>query len=131
MPTTIMLRRFVRGTGAGDDPLVAYGGASTALGNARFLYADRLGSIVLHADAAGTSTTVNAYDEYGVADAPIDTRFGYTGQAWVPEAGLYYYKARMYSPNACHPPKGGDCPAYGERRRGWQATYGRTRCSWR
>ena len=41
---------------------------------------------------------VNAYDEYGVADAPIDTRFGYTGQAWVPEAGLYYYKARMYSP---------------------------------
>ena len=26
------------------------------------------------------------------------SRFGYTGQAWVPEAGLYYYKARMYSP---------------------------------
>ena len=94
----IMLRRFVHGTGAGDDPLVAYGGASTALTNARFLYADRLGSIVLHADAAGTSTMVNAYDEYGVADAPINTRFGYTGQAWVPEAGLYYYKARMYSP---------------------------------
>ena len=94
----IMLRRFVHGTGTGDDPLVAYGGASTALTNARFLYADRLGSIVLHADAAGTSTMVNAYDEYGVADAPIDTRFGYTGQAWVPEAGLYYYKARMYSP---------------------------------
>ena len=93
-----MLRRFVHGTGTGDDPLVAYSGASTALGNARFLYADRLGSIVLHADAAGTSTMVNAYDEYGVADAPIDTRFGYTGQAWVPEAGLYYYKARMYSP---------------------------------
>ena len=101
----IMLRRFVHGTGTGmpapakaGDPLVAYAGASTAPGNARFLYADRLGSIVLHADAAGTSTMVNAYDEYGVADAPIDTRFGYTGQAWVPEAGLYYYKARMYSP---------------------------------
>ncbi len=94
-----MLRRFVHGTGAGDDPLVAYGGASTALTNARFLYADRLGSIVLQADAAGTSTMVNAYDEYQVADAPIDTRFGYTGQAWVPEAGLYYYKARIYSPS--------------------------------
>src|SRR3546814_7054627 len=26
------------------------------------------------------------------------SRFGYTGQAWVPEIGLSYYKARMYSP---------------------------------
>ncbi|GAA0274173.1 hypothetical protein GCM10009127_13290 [Alteraurantiacibacter aestuarii] len=25
-------------------------------------------------------------------------RFQYTGQAWLPELGLYYYKARMYSP---------------------------------
>ena len=25
-------------------------------------------------------------------------RFGYTGQAWIPELGLWYYKARVYSP---------------------------------
>jgi RHS repeat-associated protein len=25
-------------------------------------------------------------------------RFGYTGQAWLPELGMYYYKARIYSP---------------------------------
>jgi RHS repeat-associated protein len=25
-------------------------------------------------------------------------RFQYTGQTWLPELGLYYYKARMYSP---------------------------------
>jgi RHS repeat-associated protein len=25
-------------------------------------------------------------------------RFQYTGQAWIPELGLYYYKARFYSP---------------------------------
>ena len=25
-------------------------------------------------------------------------RFQYTGQAWLPELGMYYYKARMYSP---------------------------------
>ena len=25
-------------------------------------------------------------------------RFQYTGQTWLPEVGLYYYKARMYSP---------------------------------
>src|SRR5690606_15677749 len=27
-----------------------------------------------------------------------DGRFQYTGQAWLPELGMYYYKARMYSP---------------------------------
>ena len=25
-------------------------------------------------------------------------RFGYTGQAWLPDVGMYYYKARIYSP---------------------------------
>jgi RHS repeat-associated protein len=25
-------------------------------------------------------------------------RFGYTGQAWLPELGMWYYKARIYSP---------------------------------
>ena len=25
-------------------------------------------------------------------------RFQYTGQAWIPELGMYYYKARIYSP---------------------------------
>ncbi|MGR4893622.1 RHS repeat-associated core domain-containing protein, partial [Sphingopyxis sp. LARHCG72] len=25
-------------------------------------------------------------------------RFGYTGQAWIPELGMWYYKARIYSP---------------------------------
>jgi RHS repeat-associated protein len=25
-------------------------------------------------------------------------RFGYTGQTWLPEVGMWYYKARMYSP---------------------------------
>ncbi|HYD37530.1 MAG TPA: RHS repeat-associated core domain-containing protein [Allosphingosinicella sp.] len=27
-----------------------------------------------------------------------DGRFQYTGQAWIPELGMYYYKARIYSP---------------------------------
>lgn len=26
--------------------------------------------------------------------------FGYTGQAWLPELGLYCYKARMYDPKS-------------------------------
>jgi RHS repeat-associated protein len=35
------------------------------------------------------------------SNAAITTggRFQYTGQAWLPEIGMYYYKARIYSPN--------------------------------
>lgn len=31
---------------------------------------------------------------------PTPARFQYTGQAWLPEVGLYHYKARAYSPTS-------------------------------
>jgi RHS repeat-associated protein len=43
-------------------------------------------------------TNINSYDEYGVPAAANMGRFGYTGQAWLPEIGMYYYKARIYNP---------------------------------
>ena len=96
--TGTMLNRYVHGLSGGDDPLVSYAGSSVALSNARFLYADRLGSIVLSSNQNGSSVTRNAYDEFGMPDQHNGGRFQYTGQAWVPEIGMYYYKARMYSP---------------------------------
>ncbi|HYI39166.1 MAG TPA: RHS repeat-associated core domain-containing protein, partial [Allosphingosinicella sp.] len=50
--------------------------------------------------------SINTYDEYGIPGAnqrgvtALGThgRFQYTGQAWIPELGMYYYKARIYSP---------------------------------
>ncbi len=41
------------------------------------------------------------YDEYGARDASAwySGRFQYTGQTWMPELGLYYYKARAYNPD--------------------------------
>lgn len=39
-----------------------------------------------------------SYDEYGVASTGRAGRIGYTGQLWIPELGMMYYKARMYSP---------------------------------
>jgi RHS repeat-associated protein len=50
-------------------------------------------------DATGALVNANSYDEYGVPNPTNIGRFGYTGQAWIPEVGLYYYKARFYSPN--------------------------------
>nr|WP_245228680.1 RHS repeat-associated core domain-containing protein [Pontixanthobacter sp. CEM42] len=50
----------------------------------------------------GTITAINTYDDYGVFGPVSGTenvgRFRYTGQTWIPEVGLYYYKARMLSP---------------------------------
>ncbi len=59
------------------------------------------------ADCSGNLLTINSYDEYGIPDdastAALSTkgRFRYTGQALIPELGMYYYKARIYSANSC------------------------------
>jgi RHS repeat-associated protein len=88
-----LLRRYVHGDGA-DDPLFWYEGAG--LDQPRFPHTDRQGSITA---TAGTSPlSINTYDEYGIPGAGNQGRFQYTGQAWIPELGMYYYKARFYSP---------------------------------
>lgn len=35
--------------------------------------------------------------QFGIPAASNIGRFGYTGQTWLPEVGMWYYKARMYS----------------------------------
>src|SRR5207302_714842 len=48
---------------------------------------------------SGGLVAINAYDEYGKPQGgAITGRFGYTGQMWLSEANLYYYKARNYAP---------------------------------
>lgn len=49
-------------------------------------------------DHTGNRTHINTYDEYGIPRSTNVGRFQYTGQTWLPEARLFYYKARMYSP---------------------------------
>ena len=90
-----MLRRYVHGPGT-DEPLVWYEGPGTT--NRRFLQADERGSVVAVSDSAGASLAVNRYDEYGIPQTGNLGRFSYTGQTALPEIGLMYYKARMYSP---------------------------------
>lgn len=46
----------------------------------------------------GGAQAINAYDEFGVPASTNTGRFQYTGQAWIPELGMYSYKARIYSP---------------------------------
>ena len=90
-----MLRRYVHGPGS-DEPLVWYEGASSA--DRRFLMRDERGSIISVSNASGTTLAINSYDDYGIPAAGNLGRFQYTGQTWLPEVGMYYYKARIYSP---------------------------------
>jgi len=85
--------RYVHGPGA-DDPMFEY-----TNGTNRYSYQrDYQGSIVSVADATGAPIRINSYDEYGITPSSNYGRFQYTGQAWLARLGLYYYKARMYSP---------------------------------
>jgi RHS repeat-associated protein len=90
-----MLRRHVHWVGV-DVPAITYQGATLA--DPLYLFADHQGSIVAHANGAGTTTAINRYEEYGIPAATNVGRFQYTGQIWLPELGMYHYKARVYSP---------------------------------
>lgn len=94
-----LIRRHVHGPMAGtDDPLVSYEGPNSGYAYARFLQTDARGSIVYSSDRYDNSRVINSYDEYGQPNATNEGRFQYTGQVWLPELGMYYYKARIYSP---------------------------------
>ncbi|WP_454886193.1 RHS repeat-associated core domain-containing protein [Sphingomonas oryzagri] len=90
-----VLRRYVFGP-AGDEPIVWYEGSTTV--TKRYIDQDERGSVTRITNADGSTYVVNSYDEYGIPASSNQGRFGYTGQAWLPEIGLAYYKARIYSP---------------------------------
>jgi RHS repeat-associated protein len=96
--TGSLLRRYVHGPGE-SEPLVWYEG--TTLGTRYFLHTNAVGSIVGATNNAGTVLNTTAYDDYGgstSSNSGYASRFGFTGQAWLPEIGMYYYRARLYSP---------------------------------
>lgn len=100
---TTVLRRYVHGDTA-DEPLVWYEGSD--LTDRRWFSSDNLGSVIAISDANGAIKTrpdaskmILTYDEYGMPGAANGgVRFQFTGQVWLPDVGVYHYKARQYSP---------------------------------
>ncbi|MDJ0910929.1 MAG: RHS repeat-associated core domain-containing protein [Woeseiaceae bacterium] len=92
-----LLRRYVHGAGV-DAPIVWYEGSTVSNSTRRYLVRDELGSVVLVADNNGSAIQHNSYDEYGIPGADNLGRFQFTGQIWLEDAQLYYYKARVYNP---------------------------------
>ena len=62
-----------------------------------YLHADRLGSIIATTNSSGVLVNKNTYGPYGESAAISGTDFGFTGQRYDSETGLYNYKRRYYS----------------------------------
>ena len=93
-----ILRRYVHGVGV-DERLVMYDGAT--LTGKEYYHADHQGTVVAMSDgASGTLTDQYTYSAYGEVgpEGPGGNPFRYTGRRIDPETGLYYYRARYYSP---------------------------------
>lgn len=88
------VRRFV--TVPGSDELIAE--YKPMSGTVYWKLTDERGSVITTVDSSGNASNPNTYDEYGIPGSGNAGRYQYTGQVWLPEVGLYYYKARMYSP---------------------------------
>ena len=89
-----VLRWYAYGLGPND--LVSQnnvGGSPTRAS----LIPDMLGSVIGSQDAATGTIVSFAYRSYGNSSSP-PAQFGYTGQRIDTETGLYYYRARHYSP---------------------------------
>ena len=95
--STTALNRYVHGISV-DDPVVWFQGSSVTASTRKYLRTNHQGSIVAIADSAGNMLHLPRYDNWGKPQGTHPLRFGYTGQIWIAELGLWHYKARMYSP---------------------------------
>jgi RHS repeat-associated protein len=92
-----MTKRYYFGPGE-DEPILEDTGGALNCSGTRFLHANQQGSIVALADCWGNRTNIDSYDEYGIPGSANTGRVQYTGQMWLGELGMYYYKNRIYSP---------------------------------
>jgi RHS repeat-associated protein len=79
-----------------DEPLMRIAADNTV----RYYHTDALGSVIALSDATGAVKTRYAYDAFGnvaITGEASDNVFQYTGRE-NDNTGLYYYRARYYSP---------------------------------
>jgi RHS repeat-associated protein len=93
--TVSLVRRFVYGPGL-DEPVAAVSASNVRT----YQFQDALGSVILATNAAGQITEKYGYTGYGLTlSAGANTAaFRYAGRRYDPELGLYFNRARSYSP---------------------------------
>ncbi|MDA5194984.1 RHS repeat-associated core domain-containing protein [Govanella unica] len=99
-----LLIRYVYGPGVDDRvAMVTYNGSGSETGK-YYYHTDRLGSLAALTDNSGAVTETHAYSPYGEERTappplPAGNPYRYTGRRLDRETGLYYYRARYYSPS--------------------------------
>lgn len=88
-----LLQRFIPGLGLDERFINIQGGTST------YLHADRIGSVIAETDSSGAVLNKFAFSPFGESSAVSSSNFGFTGQRYDSEIGLYNYKMRYYSPS--------------------------------
>lgn len=89
--------RYIHGDQV-DEPWVQYNSTSVSSTYLKFLHVNRQGSIIATTNKTGTLIDIFKYDAFGIPASQNEERFGYTGQLYFKDLGLYYYKARIYHP---------------------------------
>ena len=86
------VKRFVYGAGL-DEALIELDDMDVPT----YIHHDQIGSVIATTDGTGAVLNSHAYSPFGEAGSLSGTTFGFTGQRYDPETGLYYYKNRHYS----------------------------------
>jgi len=92
-----LLRRYVYGPSV-DDRILMYEGTGTNVANERYYYPDHHNSTLAVADGSGVPTETISYGPNGESSSTTGNPFRYAGRRLDAESGLYYYRARYYSP---------------------------------
>ena len=87
----LLLNRYVFGPGL-DEPLIKI----TSGGTVGYLHHDKNGSIIATTDNTGIVTNRYKYSPWGESSFVSGMTFGFQGQRYDAESGLYYMKARYY-----------------------------------
>jgi RHS repeat-associated protein len=87
-----LANRYIRGNRL-DEVFIKIAGSTKT-----YLHHDRLGSVIAQTDDSGAVLNVYKYGPFGETASLTGTPFGYTGQRFDAEIGLYNYKARYYAP---------------------------------
>ena len=88
-----LITRYVYGFEA-DDPIIQVTSGGTVTYNTQ----DHVGSIIARTDSSGNMITKFKYAPFGESPSLSGTIFGFTGQRFDVETGLYHFKARYYDP---------------------------------
>ena len=93
-----ILRRYVYGPGI-DERLFYYDGATTAETDRYAIHTDHLGSTIALTDKDGRLKERFSYGPFGETADTSGCAYRFTGRYLDAETGLYYYRARYYSPD--------------------------------